>query len=234
MGGHGNRVNTDDLKLLANDMAAQQWPTTSTEAGPADSLPLAHDAVANLNENAKVLQQYQDCARAESEHLHQSLTTAADAYAAVDQKYRDRLDDPGRAADIEAINLPAPSTAMPPIPGGPSTKLLDPGGYSDIEATQAQLASGDHGAALSTAAVQWGLTADQLQTNAVGQRTAQGWEGEAADAAYTRINSYTEFLHELSDAWRRLGQSAEQVHRAHATAFTEHTELYTQLSLIHI
>jgi hypothetical protein len=224
----GTRVNTEDLKLLASDMAAQQWPAPRADAAPPDALQLTKDVVASLNENAAVLQEYQKIARAESERLGQMLTFAANAYEAVDTKYKDKMDDPGRHTEVEAITLPAPSTPMPPIPDGPSIRGLDAGGYGDVEQTQGLLASGDHGASLNAAAVEWGLAADKLVTNTVKHRKPSGWEGEAANAAFSRINAYSDWLHELSDAWLRLGHEAEKVHRSHSTAFSEHTEIYAK------
>src|SRR5215213_10080226 len=124
----GMRVETSDLKLLASDMDVQRWPSPDVEAAPPDALQLAKDAVASLHENPKVLQQYQDLARAESQRISEMLTSAAKAYDAVDDRDKGRLEVPGHHADIEPITLPAPSPPMLPIRDGPAMTAFDAGG----------------------------------------------------------------------------------------------------------
>jgi hypothetical protein len=122
--------------------------------------------------------------------------------------------------------VPAPSTPLPPIPDGPAApKTLDAGGYSDVEQTHALLENGDKGASLTAIKTNAEVAGDFVQSHAWA-RTPTDWEGDAARAAFTSLNSFNEWLGELAGAWKRLGDAAAKIKHAHDVAYTQHTTIW--------
>lgn len=221
-------VVTAELDGLATGMEGSPWFSPSVRVVAPDQLQVAGHAAANLNENARVLEQYQRWAEAENTRTAEMLRIAAKAYADIDEKYADGFDDPGRTADLQAVSVPVPATPMPPLPDGPAAmQKLSAGDYSDVNTTQQLLSAGDHGASLQVAEVHWGLAATSAQAHAAPLKVTS-WEGDAADAARDRMNKFSAWLQGLSAAWQRLSAAAAQLRASHTAALAEHTNIYTR------
>ena len=78
---------------------------------PPDALPSTNDAIANLNDNAQSLKEFVQWAEVENQRIAEMLDIAAQAYQKVDDDYGRALDNPERAAAVEAITIPAPTDA---------------------------------------------------------------------------------------------------------------------------
>jgi hypothetical protein len=232
--GSGLGVVTAELNGLATGMESNPWFSPSVQVVAPDDLRVARSAAVNLNENARVLEQYQKWAEAENKRTAEMLRIAATAYEDVDAKYGDRFDAPGRQADIEAITVPVPSTPMPALPDGPpAMQPLSAGDYSDVNQTQQLLTAGDQGASLDVAEVHWAQAATSVQAHAAPQKVTS-WEGDAADAARERMNKFSEWLQNLSAAWQRLSQAAIRVNASHTNALAEHTNIYTRYKFLEV
>ncbi|BBY80983.1 hypothetical protein H7I53_04935 [Mycolicibacterium pulveris] len=222
------RVDPASLRAQAATMRRLTWSIPTVHPVPPDALPLAKDAVDNLNEIARVLTGYQNWAEAENRHIAEMLDDAAAAYARVDDTFGDRLDDPGRRAAIEEIALPTASTPLPALPDGPTTpRQLSAGEYSDVKKTHGDLNAGDHGASLQMAEVQWGLASAFVESHAA-PREVTNWEGAAADTAHARMTAFSAWLHDLSAAWQRLAQAAAKVGASHRNATNQHIPIFTR------
>ncbi|WP_326548832.1 hypothetical protein QGN32_12340 [Mycolicibacterium sp. ND9-15] len=225
--GDVQRVDPGALYGQAGEMMAQQWHNPNAEAVvPPDALPSSSAAVANLNDNAKSLLEFQEWAEKENRRIAEMLQTAADAYQRVDETYGRVITDPGRRAAVEAIPIPAPATAPPATPtpvGAPRT--LDASGYSDVHKTQAELTSPDDGSSLKVAMLQWAAAARHVEAKA--PRPPGGdWEGEAADAAYSRMTEFEGHLRQLSEGWADLAVAAAKVLEAHGDAKSRHADIH--------
>lgn len=230
--GSGLGVVTAELNGLATGMESGPWFSPSVDVVAPDELEVARNAAANLNENARLLEQYQKWAEAENRRTAEMLRFAAKAYEDVDKRYADRMDDPGRQAEIEAIAVPVPSTPMPPLPEGPpAVQPLSAGDYSDVNRTQQLLSAGDHGASLDVAEVHWAMAATSVEAHAAPQKVTS-WEGDAADGARDRMNKFSDWLQDLSAAWQRLSQAAVRVQASHTSALAEHTNIYTRYQFL--
>ncbi|MGV0791218.1 PPE domain-containing protein [Mycolicibacterium sp. XJ1819] len=222
------RVNPASLRAQATAMTAQLWMTPSGQALPPDALPLAKTAVTKLNENARVLIEYQKWAQAENTRIAEMLTNAAAAYEKIDTEYKDKLDDPGRRSAINAIPLPAPATELPPLPDSPSASTgVSAAGYSDVKKTETDLSAGDHGSSLDAVQAEWTTAQGFVESHAM-QKVDVDWEGEAADSAFARMNAFSEWLHQLSAAWGRLVHSAAKLRASHLTAANTHVPIFTR------
>ncbi|ULE34840.1 PPE domain-containing protein [Mycobacterium sp. IDR2000157661] len=230
--GSGLGVLTAELDGLANAMSENPWFAPSIQVAAADDLPVAQAAAANLNANARVLEQYRRWAEAENRRTAEMLRIAARAYDDIDTRYADRFDDPARTAALEAVSVPVPSTPMPPLPDAPAAmQPLSAGDYSDVDTTQRLLSGGDHGASLDVAQVHWGLAARSAQGHAAPAKVTN-WEGDAADAARERMTTFSAWLQELSVAWQRLSAAAGRVRASHAAALAEHTNIHTRYKFL--
>jgi ESX-1 secreted protein B PE domain len=230
--GSGLGVVSAELNGLATGMESNPWFSPSVDVVAPDDLQLAKNAAANLNENARRLEQYQKWAEAENRRTAEMLRIAAKAYEDVDKKYADKFDDPGRQAEIDAIAVPVPSTPMPPLPEEPpAMQPLSADDYSDVNQTQQLLSAGDHGASLNVAEVHWGMAATNVEAHAAPQ-TVTSWEGDAADAARDRMNKLSGWLQNLAAAWQRLSRAAVRVQASHTSALAEHTNIYTRYQFL--
>ena len=110
---------------------------------PPDALPSTNDAIANLNDNAQSLKEFEGWAEVENRRIAEMLENAAAAYQKVDDAYGKAIENPERQSAVEAITIPDPQTPPPEIPGPAGTpRLLDAGGYSNVPQTQAELTAG--------------------------------------------------------------------------------------------
>ena len=123
------RVEPSALSGQAAEMKGQSWHDPAEDAVvPPDALPSTNDAIANLNANAQSLKEFVRWAEVENQRIAEMLDIAAQAYQKVDDDYGRALDNPERAAAVEAITIPAPQTQPPEIPGPAGTpRLLDAG-----------------------------------------------------------------------------------------------------------
>ena len=189
---------------------------------PPDALPSTNDAIANLNANAQSLKEFERWAEAENQRMPRCSTIAAQAYQKVDDDYGNALDNPERAAAVEAITIPSPHTQPPEIPGPPSTpRLLDASGYKNVNQTQAELTAPDAGTSLKTAMLQWGIASNRVENNKP-KPPPGDWEGDAADAAYARMTTFGNWLTQLSAAWHDLAEAASKIVSAHDNAKSAH------------
>ncbi|WP_260993019.1 PPE domain-containing protein [Mycobacterium deserti] len=221
------RVNPDSLSSRAGEMRAQNWHNPNAEAvSVPDTLPSTSDAIANINANAEALLGYQRWAEAENNRIAEMLSIAAEAYQKVDTEYGVALENPERQAAVAAIPIPAPSTPAPPMPEPPAApRALDANGYSDVHKTQSELTAGDQGASLKAAMAQWAVASKRVAGNAPNPPPGD-WEGDAADAAFTRMSNFGNWLQQLADAWEDLGEAASKIISAHDAARTEHDEIH--------
>ena len=134
-------------------MKGQNWHNPAEDAVvPPDAVPSTNDAIANLNENAQSIKDFEEWAKVENQRIAEMLEIAAAAYQKVDNDYGNAIDNLERAAAIDAIGVPSPQTPPPEIPGPAGTpRPLDASGYSDVMKTQADLAAPDTGASLKNA-----------------------------------------------------------------------------------
>lgn len=227
--GDGQRVDPSALYRQAAEMLAQRWHNPNAEAVmPPDAIPSSSAAVANLNDNAKALLEFQQWAETENRRIAEMLQIAADAYTHVDETYGRVITDPERRAALDAIPIPAPATSPPaaPTPAG-APRPLDASGYSDVRKTQAELSSPDEGNSLKTAMLQWGAAAKHVE--AMSPRPPSGdWEGAAADAAYARMTEFSGHLRQLSEGWRDLAEAAAKVLAAHGDAKARHADIHRE------
>lgn len=228
-------MNGDDLQVIPEDLQAKaaqirELPWASAAAQPAlnaaDALDASIVAAANLAVNAEAIWSYQEFGRLEGLRLAQTLENVASAYAEVDRVAGENLDDTvgGSGAPMSAdgarhpeiVTLPAPPhpPAMP-IPKGSlvSEQLLYP------PEAQRALEAGDGGAALTTAAQHWRNNARSLDTSArLFETKGLQWEGDAADAAYSKFVAYQLWLMNLAVAWDQLAGEADRIVAAHTAA----------------
>ncbi|OBI82482.1 hypothetical protein [Mycobacterium sp. E740] len=227
--GDVQRVDPSELRKRSAEMTAQRWHNPAAEAVvPPDALPSSSAAVANLNDNARSLLDFQRWAEAENQRIAEMLQIAADAYTEVDENYGRAIDNPERRAAVDAIAVPAPATSpgAPPMPVGPP-QPLEASGYSDVRQTQAELIAGDNGASLKAAMLQWSLAATRIKNNT--PRPPGGdWEGAAADAAYARMREFGGWLEQLAEGWRELAESAAKVVEAHDNAKSAHAGIHSE------
>jgi hypothetical protein len=234
MAGDVQRVEPGALFSHATEMKGQTWHNPAAEDGvaPPDALSSTSDAIANLNDNARSLKEFERWAEVENQRIAEMLEIAAQAYQKVDDDYGTAIDDPERAAAVEAIIIPSPQTPPPEIPGPPSTpRLLDASGYGDVKKTQLQLAAPDSGASLRNAMLYW-LAASNRAENNKPKPPPGDWEGDAADAAYARMTTFSSWLTQLSEAWHDLGEAASKILSAHDKAKAAHDPIakeYTEL-----
>jgi hypothetical protein len=221
------QVDPADLTAQAGAMKAKDWPGPPDVVYTPDTLESTAGAIANLNSNAQVLQEYSQWAYAENQRIATMLENAARAYQKVDEQYGRAMENPERQAAVEAIPVEAPP-APPPLPAPTAVpQLLNASGYSTVPQTDGSLRAGDHGNSLKNAMGQWVGTANRLKANAP-NKPPGSWEGDAADAAYARMQSFGDWLKQLSDSWHDLAEAASKILQAHEKARAAHDPIYTE------
>ena len=221
-------VETSDLRKKAVQIQNVDFGTAPAEPVPPDALPLAKTAVTNLNGNANYLETCQFQAEREGDRLAETLNSVADAYDAVDAETQANIEGHGPPATPKMPQTNSLRDPAPPAPMG-APAGLDAGGYADVEKTQTDLSAGDNGASLQTAAQQWILNGNALQTSAqTFKEPIQNWEGDAAQEAYQKFNAYGDFLFELGTSWHRLAGEAMKISDQHIKALLNHTPVYQQ------
>ena len=75
-------------------------------------------------------------------------------------------------------------------------------------------------ASLATAQADWETAAKAVAVHSAFEFPTD-WEGDAAEAAFTRLNSFSEWLNQLSAAWGRLAYEAAKIKASHMNAFAE-------------
>lgn len=222
------RVDPANLRAHATMLTGVPWPKLGElQVIAADAVPLAGDAASNLNDNARTLHEFQAAAETENERVAEMLNLAAAAYQKVDDDYKGKLDESNRLAAVDAITVPVPSTPMPTIPDNVGLLTVLSADYADVETTHGQLNNAEGGASAMVAAIQWSVMGDFAEAHAQKLEVApEGWEGDAADAAYARMNAFSGWLREFGTAWKRLGAAAQKVAGAHTTAASGHTPIY--------
>lgn len=223
------RVNPPSLTGQATEMKNQNWHNPAEEAvAPPDALPSTNDAIANLNDNAQSLKDFEEWAKVENQRIAEMLEIAAAAYQKVDNEYGNALDNPERLAAIEAISIPSPQTPPPEIPAPASTpRLLDASGYSDVKKTQTDLNAPDAGVTLKNALLYWYAASNRVENNKP-KPPPGDWEGDAADAAYARMTKFGSWLDQLSNAWDDLCEAAAKILEAHEKAKGAHQPIYDE------
>ncbi|MGO4444339.1 hypothetical protein AB4Z42_13380 [Mycobacterium sp. 2YAF39] len=223
MAGDVQRVEPGALRTQAAEMKGQNWHNPAEDAvTPPDALPSTNDAIANLNDNAQSLKAFEQWAAVENLRIAEMLDIAAAAYQKVDDQYGKAIENPERAAAVEAITIPDPPTQPPEIPGpAGAPRLLGAGGYSNVNQTQTELSAPDTGTSLKTAMLQWGVASKRVENNRP-KPPPGSWEGEAADAAYARMTTFGSWLTQLSDAWYDLAEAASKIIAAHDKAKSAH------------
>lgn len=241
MSGDEVQVEPEDLTGKAAQIRGMSW--SSMAAQPAlispDALVLSSVAITNLSVNAESMWAYQEYGKVEGQRLAQTLDNVAAAYAEVDQASGESIgatmDVPGGppgggAVYPKGVDIPPlPHPAAMPIPKG----ILAPDPMWDPLETQQALDAGDDGASLRAAATMWRENAVSLETSAQQFETKSLlWEGQAADAAYSKFNAYRDWLVSLAGSWERLAGEADQLAAAHDTAKVDHKPIadeYRQL-----
>ena len=229
MAGDVQRVEPGALRARAAEMKGQNWHNPAEDAvTPPDALPATSDAVANLNDNAQSLKEFEQWAEVENRRIAEMLDIAAAAYQKVDDDYGKAIENAERIAAVEAITIPDPATQPPGIPSPPGApRLLDAGGYSNVNQTQAELTAPDTGTSLKTAMLQWGVASKRVENNKP-KPPPGNWEGDAADAAYARMAAFGSWLTQLSEAWYHLAEAASKIVAAHDTAKSAHDPIHKE------
>ncbi|WP_422743182.1 PPE domain-containing protein [Mycobacterium sp. WMMD1722] len=222
----GQRVDPQTLRAQAESMTFP-WVQLPAQAQRPDRLTATIAAVANVNANAEALGRYWSYAETENANIMGALRSAADAYQQVDEQYGVAIDNPDRAAAVDRITIADNSIPLPPVPESPAFEPVAAGSYSDVESTQQLFAEGDGGASLQVMAVNFGVLADHLDARS-GAPDTTDWEGQAADAALQRHNTFNAWLEQLSQAYRNLALSAQKLRDAHLAAKAAHQSIYDQ------
>ncbi|MBY0285900.1 MAG: hypothetical protein K2X52_01955 [Mycobacteriaceae bacterium] len=223
------RVNPGSLTSQAAEMRGQTWHNPAEDAvAPPDAVPSTADAIANLNQNAQSLKEFEEWAKVENQRIAEMLEIAAQAYQKVDDEYGVALENPERVAAIDAISIPSPPTPAPAIPapaGAP--RLLDASGYRNVIQTQIELSAPDTGASLKNAMLYWSAASNRVKGNKP-KPLPGDWEGDAADAAYARMTAFGNWLTQLSEAWHDLAEAASKILNAHEKAKAAHVPIYDE------
>ncbi len=229
MAGDVQRVEPGALTSQAAEMKGQNWHNPAEDAVvPPDALPSSGDAIANLNDNAQSLKEFERWAEVENQRIAEMLDIAAAAYQKVDDDHGKAIDNPERVAAVDAITIPDPPTQPPDIPSPAGTPhLLDASGYSSVNQTQAELTAPDTGTSLKTAMLQWGVASKRVENNKP-KPPPGNWEGEAADAAYSRMTTFGSWLTQLSEAWYDLAEVASKLVSAHDKAKSDHDPIHQE------
>lgn len=223
------RVNPGSLTSQAAEMKGQNWHNPAEDAvAPPDAVPSTADAIANLNQNAQSLKEFEEWAKVENQRVAEMLEIAAQAYQKVDDEYGIALDNPERAAAVDAISIPSPPTPAPEIPAPAGTpRLLDASGYRNVIQTQIELSAPDTGASLKNAMLYWSSASNRVKGNKP-KPPPGDWEGDAADAAYARMTAFGNWLAQLSEAWHELAEAASKILNAHEKAKAAHVPIYDE------
>ncbi|WP_333889839.1 PPE domain-containing protein [Mycolicibacterium gadium] len=223
------RVNPGSLISQAAEMKGQNWHNPAEDAvAPPDAVPSTVDAIANLNQNARSLKEFEEWAKVENQRIAEMLEIAAQAYQKVDDEYGIALDNPERAAAVDTISIPSPPTPAPEIPSPADTpRLLDASGYRNVIQTQIELSAPDTGASLKNAMLYWSAASNRVKGNKP-KPPPGDWEGDAADAAYARMTAFGNWLAQLSQAWHDLAEAASKILNAHETAKAAHAPIYDE------
>jgi len=241
MSGDEVRVEPADLRRKASQIRGLSWsaPEAQPQLITPDALVISSVAITNLSNNADALWASQKFGKLEGDRLAQTLDNVATAYEQIDQIAGENIgstfDAPGGAPNATvyppSVDLPAPPhPGKMPIPKG---QLASDQGFMTPTEAQRALDAGDDGASLRAAAAMWrgnsqtlAASAEQFEVNST------NWEGEAADAAYARFNSYRDWLISLSGSWKDLADEADKMVDAHNTAKSDHRPIadrYAQL-----
>lgn len=223
------RVNPGSLTSQAAEMKGQNWHNPAEDpVAPPDAVPSTADAIANLNQNAQSIKEFEEWARVENQRIAEMLEIAAQAYRKVDDAYGIALDDPERAAAVNAIAIPSPPTPGPEIPAPAGTpRILDASGYRNVIQTQIELGAPDAGASLKNAMLYWSAASNRVKGNKP-KPPPGDWEGDAADAAYARMTAFGNWLTQLSEAWHDLAEAASKIFNAHDKAKAAHVPIYDE------
>ncbi|MBB2988940.1 hypothetical protein FHR72_000397 [Mycolicibacterium iranicum] len=230
MSGEELQVEPSDLTGKATQIRGLTF--ASMGAQPAlispDALIISSVAITNLSANAENLWAFQEYGRVEGQRLAQTLDNVAAAYSEVDQMAGQDIGStmgvpggPGSGSVMpKGVDIPAlPHPPKMPIPKGqlPPDPMLDP------VQTQTALDAGDDAASLRAAATMWRQNATSLETSAQQFETnTLLWEGQAADAAYAKFNSYRDWLIGLAGSWKQLAGEADRLASAHDAAKADH------------
>jgi hypothetical protein len=230
-GGPVQRVDPEDLRNKANMMKNSPWKNPFTEpVAPPDQLPSTLAAIENLNTNARTLADFQEWGQAEKNRLADMLIGAADEYERVDREFGMNIEDPDRQAAVAAIANPEPGGPETPLPDeSPPQKRVDASGYSPVPTTEEQFNAGAGTASLEAASDAFISNASFLENQAQDEMPPPGdWEGQAADAAFSRLSDFSSWVQRLARAWRQLGEGAETLAEAHRQNKEAHHEIFNQ------
>lgn len=242
MSGDEVQVEPDDLHRKATQIESLAWAAPSAQAALVvpDTLPVSGVSVANLTVNAEALWAHQEFGKVEGRRLAQTLHHVANAYAQVDQDSGHdigaTMNGPGTPpADTtvypQAVTIPPPprpaAMPIPKVPPPPDEMLFPP----DV---QRALDAGDDGASLRAAAQLWRTNAQTLETSARQfEVNSVLWEGEAADTAYAKFNSYRDWLIGLAGDWKRLAAEADRIVDAHQRTQDAHRPVADEYQRLH-
>jgi hypothetical protein len=231
MAGDVQRVEPGALTNQAAQMKGHNWHNPAEDAVvPPDALPATSAAIANLNDNAQSLREFERWAEVENQRIAEMLDIAAAAYQKIDDDYGRAVENPERVVAVDAITIPDPQTQPPEISSPAGTpRLLDASGYSNVNQTQAELTAPDTGTSLKTAMLQWGVASERVENNKP-KPPPGNWEGEAADAAYARMTTFGSWLTQLSEAWYDLAEAASKIVAAHDKAKSAHDSIHQEYS----
>src|SRR5690606_27568292 len=193
------RVAADELHARAQwiEDQAGDWPTEAPTATAPDGLQSTKTAVDNLNAYAESLQQYTNATKEESLRLAKTLRVVADAYEAVDQTSADAIE---RLQRVEAIPAPPPlpEPQLPPPP--PRPQIVSAAGYGTVPQTEELLNNPGDASSLGQAGGNALKTAFAIRAGAPDPNFPD-WEGDAADAAFSKFNSFRDWIDELAAGW---------------------------------
>lgn len=220
------RVAAEELHARARwiEDQAGDWPTEVPTATAPDGLQSTKTAVDNLNAYGVSLQEYTNATKEESLRLAKTLRAVANAYEAVDQTSADAIE---RLQRVEAIPVPQP-LPEPQLPSpAPRPQLVSAAGYGTVPQTEELLNDPGDASSLSDAGSKALKTAFAIRGGAPDPNFHE-WEGDAAEAAFSKFNGFRDWIDELAAGWAKYTAAAKAVFDAHTAAVAAHHPIWQE------
>jgi hypothetical protein len=184
-------------------------------------------AADNIRACADGLFQYEAAGAAQVDRLAGALTSAANAYDAVDDGVAAAI-KAGTGGQIPTVTVQNPPPSSTSAPAGMNSPLgpLDDGAGHNVIQTETDLGTGDQGRSLRDIKDLCDVKVSQLRVSAdaINLQGAQ-WDGTAAEAASAKFDLMRGWLEKLSSAWQQLGEEANRIADVHVAARSAHSDV---------
>jgi hypothetical protein len=224
------RVDLEDLQrksaAIRTELAAMPQSGAQGQIAPPGAHQVSTEAAMRLGLVSLVVWMYQAWGTKEGERLAESLDATRAAYQAVDTASQQSLERDG-SKPITVMTQPVSPEPVPAPPGQvPAPAAIAPGGFATPPIVQQQLDAGDQGVSLRSSADLWKGFAGQIRGAAPAFEGHVGdWEGMAAEAAYSKFNSYRAWLDKLANSWEELSTEATRLADVHNRITEAHRPL---------